>query len=641
MLYNYLNTIILFLMLFFILYYLNIRSKILELHKETFFEYGIPKYRDKIFDIKPSPDCGPCRRCPPQEEQICPEIDMDLYMPITEKRKCDKINEKDWISNNVYNELNVLGTSIKGSLDSGKKYIRQSVIESKLAKDYAQSGITKSSSEKVYIDITVAKERVAKAETELSNAQTALEKIREKGNKLLNSICFTEDDYTKILSNIEDEYKNAKDNLDKAKLDLIKAEEYAARKEKEEEPVDCKLGDFKYGKCEPNSLRDQGQEIVTLPKNDGRACDGEKGFIDGIPVYDFKKVDCAPCPNHQKRVGSVCEDVVNCELGEIVFSNCNTDNTRNKGQIVKTNPKNDGRACDGEKGLIDGQTVYNFQEGVECPPCEKNQKRIQGKCREIINCELGQTINSGCKETNTRFTGQLARIIPENGGTECPTPTGEIKGQTVYNFQEVACEPCGSNEVRKRGVCIAKNDWKLFYKSVSGNVQKNESRDNSKNSAIIAVIDSNMLKEASNKRGERMDIWALGGGHGQPGLRFESRGYFMPKCRTDNRNIIGVFGSGTGNGRGWNDFRKEDRWGNKDIIYIHSGHKGVSHIMTADKTGRIHYNRRNIRSNDCPKEFDMRSNPNLTKFIKQFYIFQTNDKNKVFTFNDIPNSAKV
>ena len=404
--------------------------------------------------------------------------------------------------------------------------------------------------------------------------------------------------------------------------------------------VDCELSETIYSDCMENNTRNSGQPIKILPQNGGKECE-KQGIINGEIVYNFQTgINCDSCGNNQKRINGTCEDVIDCELGEIVFSNCDTDNRRNKGQLVKRNSKNGGIQCE-KPGRINGQSVYNFQQDILCAPCEANQKRIQGNCREIINCKLGQTINSDCKETNTRFTGQLARITPENGGTECPTPTGEIKGQTVYNFQEVGCAPCGAGEVRKRGVCSPKDDWKLFYKSVSGNVQKNESRDNSKNSAIIAVIDSKMLKDVSNGNKERMDIWALGGGHGQPGLRYESRGYFMPKCKTDSRNIIAVFRSGTGNGLQYTDFRREDRWGDNDIIYIHSGYNGVSHIMTADKNGRIHYNRRNITSNDCPKQFNMTSNPNLTKFIKQFYIFQTNDKNKVFTYNDIPNSAKV
>ena len=109
--------IILFLILFIILDYLNTKSKVLELQKEAYLVYN--KEVDK--EIRPL-ECGPCRRCPPSApRKVCPEIDWSLYMPIDKKTNCPEINEKDWIDKKNYREIINITKTLRKHIDYIKK----------------------------------------------------------------------------------------------------------------------------------------------------------------------------------------------------------------------------------------------------------------------------------------------------------------------------------------------------------------------------------------------------------------------------------------------------------------------------------------------------------------------------------------
>ena len=166
------------------------------------------------------------------------------------------------------------------------------------------------------------------------------------------------------------------------------------------------------------------------------------------------------CPgSNQKRIDGNCVDIIDCELDETIYSNCLENNNRSSGQRVKISPQNGGIECTKPKGRINGETVYNFQEGIDCGSCGSNQKRIQGTCIDIVDCELNDTIYSDCQKNNTRSSGQSVKVRPQNGGIECSRPSGNINGQNVYNFKEnLPCEPCDYGKIRENGIC--KQDWR-------------------------------------------------------------------------------------------------------------------------------------------------------------------------------------
>ena len=520
-------TIISFLMLFFVLNYLNVKSKIIELQKESFLVYTVPSYRDNRPTITKSPDCGPCRRCPPYvEPELCAEINMDLYMPIKNKTICSKIKESDWIDNNKYNDLNVIAKNTKDSFDKGKKYILDSIEGSKYIKKYSQEGLNKLSSSDVYTETGLAEDEIKIATKELKNGYDEIEKINKLEIKMLDTRCFSKDDYNKILKDINEKYNNGKKILDEAKLNLIKAQEHG------------KILTQNENNAEAERKRREEEERKRKEEKERKIREEEKR----------KKIE----EEEQKR----------------------KEEERKRKEEERRRKEEERRRKEEERRRKEEERRKREEEQRRRREEEERKKREEEERRK--------------------------------------------------------------REDEKRRRMEAMKNWKLFYKSINGNVLKNDSRDNSKNSAIVVVIDSNKLKAATNEKGERTNLWALGGGNGQPGLTFESRGYFNPKC-TSGRDLISAFLTGTGNGYGGRDFRKEDSWGNNDIIYVISGYKGKSHLFTADKTGKIHFRNEN---NNCPNEMLVSSNPNLKKFIKQFYIFQTNDKNKKFSFNDIPHEAK-
>jgi len=229
--------IVIFLILFIILNFLNINSKILQLRKESFLEYGMPQYRDFKFDLVPSPSCGPCRRCPPSFPlKVCKKIDMDIYMAIKDKTICPKLVMSEWIDKNNYNQLKIASKELKKTMDTNNIYI--SNINDAKVNAIAHSLDAKNANSSLQAEkkIILTNNEVKIAETQFKNVKNEYDTFIKKGKRILNigEKCFSKDDYNKIFNKLQKDYNSAIHSLNQTKDANNKTLEYLNKVRKDE-----------------------------------------------------------------------------------------------------------------------------------------------------------------------------------------------------------------------------------------------------------------------------------------------------------------------------------------------------------------------------------------------------------------------